>query len=242
MLQPPADARSPRFGGRPLQRQVPARTTVPSVHLGSGVRGTVLPQGPGPGCVRSSGQSPSCMQLLFFALLIPSVAMHPILGRGPSRVCEERFPQPWAPATPCPKEGPRPGSSPREDSLGPVGCHVHCGPRLAAGLCGGALRAGPRGRMAGDYNSQAAPRRRRPHVTRAPPAAPGSSTGGGRGWGRPGGRCQGWGPPDYPAREEAEGRATPTRGGRPRGPATPARPGSRGPGCGAGGRRWSCAG
>lgn len=111
-----------------------------------------------------------------------------------------------------------------EAALGPEGSPV--GVEVAA-----ALGSRTRGRVAGDYNSQVAPRRRRwRRVRPAPPAAPGNGAGGGRGWGRPGARCGGWGPPSHRAREEVEGRATPTRGGRPRGPATPTRPGGRGPG------------
>ncbi|KAK2088456.1 hypothetical protein P7K49_034363 [Saguinus oedipus] len=132
-----------------------------------GARGAVLLQGPGPG-FPGSRQSPSCMQLLFFALLNASVAIHPTLGSGPRRVCEERFPTPQAPATPHRKEGPRPGSSLREDSLDPAGCPL----RLEAGSGLGPEAARPepttpRRHRGGVDHTSLGPRRRPREAARA---------------------------------------------------------------------------
>lgn len=112
----------------------------------------------------------------------------------------------------CPRKDPRPGFSPREDSLATRSPH-RC-QWLAAGCWAGGW---PRSRTVEDYNSQAAPRRRRTRHSGFARGRGGSSAGGGRGrgWGRPGGRCRGWGPLGCPELEEAEGRATPSWGGRP---------------------------
>lgn len=155
-----------------------------------------------------------------------SVTVNP-LGWGLLTVCEKRWTPPlYLQGSPPPRDGPWSALFPREDSFRTAASLRRPEAGNEALRTRGLRRASrPRSR---DYNSQAAPRRR--HVTRAPPAAPGSCAGGGRGCGRAGGGCRGWGPPGRPAREEAKGRAT------------PAPPGGRVSGCGAGGRRWSCAG